>query len=207
MRVRPTPSSFFAFLFISGAIFSTMACHGRPQGYWTRPDRSQAVTNQEFPADEQGCQALVARDSVEPSQTHKAKFFAQCMQAKGYQWVAEPRSPHPLHADAQRSLLSPEQCAKGRLTVDAFGYQKCVPRGTKDGGIFEVTAPPPPRPSAITVPSGPSADAPTMEQPSHPVDGRAKDDEACRQYAKESMSGTYGVYTQCMKDKGWSPKP
>src|SRR5687768_5910877 len=110
MRIRPTPSSCLAFIFIGGALFSTIACDGSPQGYWTRPDRSQAVTNQGFPADEQGCQALVARDSVEHSQTYKAKFFAKCMEAKGYQWVAEPRGPLPLHADAQGSILPPEQC-------------------------------------------------------------------------------------------------
>lgn len=202
MGIRLFPL-FLTVAFIAGAIFGTVSCQARPEGYWTSADRSQALTNQEYPADAQRCQALVASDHLGKSQPYKARLFTQCMQARGYQWVLESRGRHPLNANAQRPPLSLEHCSRGRLTIDAFGYQKCVPSGTKEGEIFEET----PRPVPLKVPSGGRADAPVSQPTYQPSDGRSKDDELCRQYAKESMSSTYGVYSQCMTDRGWPPKP
>ncbi|MCC2642849.1 MAG: hypothetical protein K0S45_3262 [Nitrospira sp.] len=203
MHTQFTHSSFRTVAFIGGVIFGTVSCQAQPEGYWTSADKSQALTNQEYPADAQRCQSLVASDDPGQSPPYKARLFTQCMQAKGYQWIVEPGGRHPLNADAQRSPLSLDHCPNGRLTIDAFGYQKCVPSGTKEGGIFEGTT----RPTPPKVPSGPRANATILQQPRSPLDGRAKDDERCRQYAKESMSSTYGVYAQCMRDRGWPSKP
>ena len=204
MHTRSGLTSVYSFIAILGIVVGTLSCQARPEGYWTRLDRSQALTNQEYPADAEKCQAFVGSDSVEKSQAYKQKLFTQCMQAKGYQWVDEPRGRQTLNADARRFSLSPEDCSKGRLTVDAFGYQKCVPRGSKDGRVVEE---PPPRIPTMA-PSARNPNPPVVEETRQPVDGRAKDDDLCRQYAKESMSNTYGVYSQCMRDKGWlSPKP
>ena len=201
MGIRPF-SSFLTLAFIVPALLGAVACQTRTDGYWTSPNKSQALTNQEYPADSQRCQALVASDTLSESQPYKARLFTQCMQAKGYQWVVEPRGRHALNADARRSPLSLEQCSIGRLTIDAFGYQKCVPSGPKEGGVPEET--PPPAPPSFT--SGDRVEAP--DRPTdHPDDGRSKDDESCRQYAKESLSSTYGVYSQCMSERGWALKP
>ena len=107
------------------------------------------------------------------------------------------------NADAQRSPLSLEQCSRGRLTIDAFGYQKCVPSGPKEGGVSEET--PPPVPPSFTVRR--LGWKPRLDHCTTADDGRSKDDESCRQYAKESLSSTYGVYSQCMRERGWALKP
>ena len=200
MRLRSRSLAFFAFIFLWVAIGSTAACDGRPQGYWTRPDQSQAVINQEYSPDEAGCKALAQRETSQP---HKARIFSRCMASKGYQWVTEAQGPYSLLADLQRSPLSSQYCSQERLTIDAFGNQKCVPRGDREGPQLKE----PPHPTATPGPSSPGAIATTSEQKASPTDGRTKDDEHCRQYAKESMSGTYAVYSQCMRDKGWPPKP
>ena len=202
MGITPFPS-FLPLALIAAAGFATVSCQARPDGYWTNPNRSQALSNQEYPADSQRCQGLVASDTVGKSEPYKARLFAQCMQAKGYQWVVEPRGRPPLNAEAQRSPLPLEECSKGRLSIDAFGYHKCVPRGAKEGGAFAEETPQAVPPHS---PSGGRAEAPTrpLYQAS---DGRGKDDESCRQYAKESLSSTYGVYSQCMRERGWALIP
>ncbi len=199
--IRPFPS-FLALASIAAAVFGTVSCQTQPEGYWTNPNRSQALTNQEYPVDSQRCQALVASDNSSKPQPYKARLFTQCMQAKGYQWILEPRGRHLLNADAQRSPLSLDHCSTGRLIIDAFGYQKCVPSGPKEGGASEATPSPAPSP----VRSGDRVEAPV--RPTYQSsDGRSKDDESCRQYAKESLSSTYGVYSQCMKERGWALTP
>ena len=200
--MQSRPSLFFTCVFLCGAISSVVSCIAPPEGYWTSPYRSQALSNQEYSADSQGCQALVANDRFEKSASDKTDLFTHCMEAKGYQWVVEPRRPYPLNASARLNPLSIEHCSTGRLTVDAFGYQKCVPRGTKDGGTIEE----PPGQTTMKNPSSPSEIAAKLEQTSPASDDRRKDDEMCRQYAKESMSSTYTVYSQCMTDKGWPLK-
>ena len=200
--MQSRPSLFLTYVFSCGAILSIVSCGARPEGYWTSPYRSQALTNQEYSADSQRCQALVANDRLEKSHSYKTNLFTHCMEAKGYQWVAEPRRPQSLNASARLAPLSIEDCSTGRLTIDAFGYQKCVPNGTKDGGTFQ-------EPSGRTTtrtPSSTGAIAATLEQASPASDDRRKDDEVCRQYAKVSMSSTYAVYSQCMTDKGWPLK-
>jgi hypothetical protein len=202
MGIRHFPSSLAA-AFVASALLGIVSCQTRPDGYWTNPNRSQALANQEYPADSKECQALVASDTFSKTQSYKARLFTQCMQAKGYQWVVEPQGARSLNPDAQRSPLSMEHCSKGRLTIDAFGYHKCVPVGGREGGALEENHHP-------TIPSQfPSQDrAEARARPaSQPHDARARDDESCRQHAKESLSSTYSVYSQCMREKGWALQP
>jgi hypothetical protein len=203
MHLRLIHSSFLPIACIAAAMSGIVSCQAGPEGYWTSPNKSQALTNQQYPDDSRRCQALVSSDNSEKTQPYKARIFTQCMQATGYQWVVEPSGRPSLNVDARRSPLSLGDCSKGRLTIDPFGYQVCVPTGTKDGGIFEDTT----RPIPPKVPSVDRAKAPVSPPIDQRNDGRAKDDEFCRQYSKESLSSTYGVYSQCMKDKGWSPNP
>ncbi len=201
MGIRPFPSSLTA-AFVASALVGMVSCQSRPDGYWTNPNRSQALTNQEYPADSKECQTLVASDTFSKTQSYKARLFTQCMQAKGYRWVVEPQGPRSLSADAQRSPLSIEHCSKGRLTIDAYGYPNCVPVGGREGGASEEPHHPVPSQS----PSGDRAEA-RARPASQPHDERAKDDESCRQHAKESLSSTYSVYSQCMGEKGWALQP
>lgn len=202
MRIQLRSLSSLAAAIIFGAIGGTVSCQSHPDGYWTRPDRSQALTNQEYPDDSQECQAMVASNGIGKDRQYQARLFTQCMQAKGYQWLVEPRVSHSLKNASLRSSPSVVECSNGRLITDAFGYQKCVPIGMKDGGILQEAR------SAIP-PKFPLHDQtnPSTLQMTQPDDGRATHDALCRQYAKESLSGTYSVYSQCMMDKGWAPKP
>lgn len=198
MQVKLKLSSSLAVALLFSAISGTISCRSQPQGYWTRPDRAQALTNQEYPEDSKDCQAIAASNGAGRARDYQARLFTQCMQAKGYQWLVEPRVSRPKDVSL-RSAPSPVECSDGRLITDAFGYPKCVPPGGKDGEILQDVSP---------------RRYPPMEQetplPMHviqPADGRSKDDVICRQYAKESLSGTYGVYSQCMMEKGWDSKP
>ena len=184
---------------LSAVSASIISCQGHSDGYWTKPERSQALTNEEYSADSGECQAMVESNSVEEAPAYQAKLFTHCMQAKGYQWIVETRASHPVK---EAALLSAPQCSNGRLIVDAFGYQKCVPHGTKDGGILQEARRAIPPHVLSHDQAGPSTVPLTQ-----PADGQAKDDFLCRQYAKESLSSTYAVYSQCMRDKGWVAEP
>ena len=196
MRMQKILSS-VAILF--AAIGSNISCQSHPDGYWTKPDRSQALTNEEYSVDSGECQALVESTSAEEAPATQANLFTHCMQARGYKWIVETQASHPVKKAAQQAAL---QCSNGRLITDAFGYQKCVPHGTKDGGILQEArrAIPPHVHSQDHV-------SPSTVPLTQPANGQAKDDFLCRQYAKESLSSTYAVYSQCMRDKGWAAEP
>ena len=49
MGIKPFPS-FLTLAFIAATGLATVSCQARPNGYWTSPNRSQALTNQEYPA-------------------------------------------------------------------------------------------------------------------------------------------------------------
>ena len=203
MRIRLRSLSSLVAAIIFGAIGGIVSCQADPQGYWTRPDRSQALTNQEYPDDSRECHAIVASDGSGKARPYQATLFTHCMQAKGYQWMVEPRVSHPLKDASLRASPSLLHCANGRLIIDAFGYEKCVPIGTKDGGILQQAR----REVPPKIPSGDQANPSTLQPSRQPTDGRTKDDDDCRQYAKESLSSTYTVYSQCMMDRGWATKP
>lgn len=177
---------------------SIVSCQSHPDGYWTKPERSQALTNEEYSADSGECQAMVKSDGIEEAPSYKAQLFTHCMQAKGYKWIVETQGSHPVK---EAALQSTPLCSNGRRIVDAFGYQKCVPQGTKDGGILHE--------ARVVPPYGLSHDqaSPSTVPSTKPADGQAKDDVLCRQYAKESLSSTYAVYSQCMRDKGRAAEP
>ena len=188
------------------AVLGGMSCQSLPEGYWTRGDRSQALTNQQYPADSRRCEELVERDGSGKSHAYNAGLFTRCMQANGYQWIVSKPHAHPANAalEAPSHTLA---CPTGRLVNDALGYPSCVPVGAKDRGapsetvLSESVPQVPPH-----VPDDPRND-PFLEPTPQPVARRATDDGVCRQYAKESLSSTYSVYTQCMQDKGWDSKP
>ena len=177
--------------------FGTASCGTDEQGYWTKQNLSQALTNEQYPSDSRHCEAMVANDGIGRSEDYKSALYTKCMQAQGYQWVTERPDSHLL----QSSHKTPTQiplCPTGRLIVDAFGYHKCVPTGGKDRGIT-IEIPPRPlesaaKPSQENQPSVPSV--PANNEWNH-------DHEMCRQYAKDSLSSPYGVYSRCMQDKGW----
>jgi hypothetical protein len=202
MRIQLRSFSSLAAAIIFSAVGGIVSCQSHPDGYWTRPDRSQALTNQEYPDDSQECQAMAASNGMGKDRPYQARLFTRCMQAKGYQWLVEPRVSHPLKDASVRPSPSVVECGNGRLITDAFGYQKCVPIGMKDGGMLQEAR------SAMP-PKFPLHDQtnPSTLPMTQPDDGRGTDDAFCRQYAKESLSGTYSVYSQCMMDKGWASKP
>lgn len=175
------------------------SCRAHSDGYWTKPERSQALTNEVYSADSAECQMMVESNSLEETPTYKAKLFAHCMQAKGYTWIVETQKSYPVKEAAIQPAL---HCSNGRRIVDAFGFQKCVPDGTKDGGMLQEARRAIPAP-VLSHDQADSSTAPSTQ----PADGQAKDDSLCRQYAKQSLSGTYAVYSQCMRDKGWGVEP
>ena len=202
MRIPPTTPWLHTIAIALCAALGGVSCQSLPEGYWTKQDSSQALTNQQYPADSQQCEELVARDGSGKSEAYKAGLFTRCMQANGYQWIAEQPRSHPVKTALEPSP-HPLVCSTGRLITDVFGYPRCVPAGTKDGGVPPETILQVPH----QVPPDDLTDHPVLQPTPQPVAGRAMDDGACRQYAKESLSSTYGVYTQCMQDKGWGPRP
>src|ERR671921_93442 len=100
-------------------IGSIVSCQSHPDGYWTKPDRSQALTNEEYSVDSGECQALVESTSAKEAPAYQANLFTNCMQARGYKWIVETQASHPVK---EAALQSAPQCSNGRLIADAFGY-------------------------------------------------------------------------------------
>lgn len=198
MRPTRTVSLLYEAAIFVNLMLGSVSCMPQEQGYWTKPNVSQALANDQFPNDSQQCDALVAQIDAGASEDYRARFFTHCMQARGYQWIVDqPR----LHAVQTSGVASPEipLCYTERRILDEFGYYKCVPAGTKDGGSTrEMNSSPP---QAVTPSQLPATSPP---EPTKQTDQRwITDDGACRKYAKESLSSSYGIYAQCMQGKGW----
>jgi len=195
--IRP---SLWTLILAMVGVLGTVACQTDEQGYWTKQDMSQALTNEQYPSDSRHCDAIAANDTTGRSEQYKATLYAKCMQAQGYQWVIEHSQSNPSRAAENASAQIPP-CPTGRLIIDSFGYHKCVPAGGKDRGISIESVSKLPLEAVST---------PALENqpflPNAPPNERwSQDHQVCRQYAKDSLSSPYSVYTHCMQDKGWSP--
>jgi hypothetical protein len=183
---------------------SHASCQSSQQGYWTKENVAQTLTNEQYPSDSQDCDAMSAHDAKARSERYKAILYTKCMQAHGYQWVVERPRPHPL-ATAGIKPAAISDCPSGRLIVDSFGYHKCVPVGTKDKGIPIEIVPRAPIEAAGLPPPDNHFPSPVQPPQGSPTNDRWRQDhDKCLQYAKESLSSPYGVYTRCMQDRGWS---
>jgi hypothetical protein len=172
------------------------SCQSGEQGYWTKPGMSQAVTNQQYPADSEQCERIAEQDEGKTSDSVRRLRYTKCMYARGYEWVSEQSRSHAAKP-ARLESPAPLPCPGGRLIVDAFGYPKCVPPGQKDRGPDK------------EVRGSISADSPQRQtQPSVPPPAPRSDDRwitqdrECRRQAQDTLSSPYGVYTQCMQQRG-----
>ena len=184
---------------IIATLAGAISCQSNEQGYWTKQNMSQALANEQYPHDSRHCDAMAANDGSGGPEEYKATLYSKCMQAQGYQWVVENSRKPPLSGD-QASIKEISDCPTGRLILDSFGYQKCVPVGTRNGSVeigtvSSIPADALPLPSAVDQPPLSIAPAPDQWKQNH---------EACRQYSKDSLSNPYSVYTQCMQEKGSS---
>lgn len=183
-----------AALLLAGVAVLSVSCQLREQGYWTKPGMSQAVTNHLYPADSEQCERIAEQDEGRESDTARGVRYTKCMYARGYEWVSERPRSHPAKSLRQESPAPP--CPGGRIVVDAFGYPRCVPPGQKDRGLEREVR------GSVT------ADGPLMQaNPAVPPTPRSNDrwiaqDRECRRQAQETLSNPYGVYAQCMQEKG-----
>ena len=100
-----------------------VSCGPAEQGYWTKQDISQALTNEQYPADSQHCERFAAQNDGRYSDKAREKRYTKCMSARGYQWVVEEPVSFPEKSSGQSS----------RAHSCPAGYTNCVPAGTKDG--------------------------------------------------------------------------
>jgi hypothetical protein len=87
------------------------------------------------------------------------------------------------------------------MIIDSFGSQKCVPPGGKDRGPLmqarkaeaaDSASPSPARNPVEAAPPRPQTDEGDWKQR----------DTACRRQVDKSLSSPYGIYAQCMEEKG-----
>jgi hypothetical protein len=121
------------------------------------------------------------------------------MYARGYEWIVERPRSEPLTA-AARAKSGSLECQTGRMIIDSFGSQKCVPAGGKDRGPVMYSQ----KTDAVEDDQsrGPSRDPGKGSTPteSHDDDWKRRDAE-CRRHVEESLSSPYGVYVQCMQER------
>ena len=115
----------------------------------------------------------------------------------------EPGNFHRSSAE-QSELIS--SCAVGHLLVDAFGYPTCVTSDDENTGIASQAVPEPietssPVPSQATEDSSPIA---LGKKSVEENDEWHRGDFACRRRVHDSLASPYGIYEQCMQDKGLS---
>lgn len=179
---------------VSGA-----SCHQMEQGYWTKQDVSQALTNEQYPADSQRCDRMALQDEGSRSETARAALYTKCMYARGYMWVVE----EPMAQPGKTSGMAAdhvESCPTGRRIVDAYGFPKCVPIGRRDRALSPEVKGEMRRETELVstdgVAIGPSPAASSVEDDETPWVAK---DRLCRRLAQDTLSSPYGVYTQCMQ--------
>ena len=170
-----------------------VSCGTAEQGYGTKQDISQALTNEQYPADSQHCERFAAQNDGRYSDKAREKRYTKCMSARGYQWVVEEPVSFPEKSSGQSS----------RAHSCPAGYTNCVPAGTKDGGLNpEVN-------QSITQEESSYHKAESLPpNPSHQSnEKRLVEERECRHQADATLSSPYGVYVTCMQEKGWSSPP
>lgn len=192
------------------------SCQSEGQGYWTKHGVSQALTNQQYPADSEQCERFAVRDEGRNSEPARSTRYTKCMYARGYEWVDERPVSHPVTAGGSSSTQI-DSCSSGRKIVDAFGYPKCVPSGTKSRGpdkeISATIKADTPRPTDNTLSTQPAMptrsdrSGDSRNQASGNSERWALDDKLCRRQANDTLSSPYGIYAQCMREKGWPAAP
>jgi hypothetical protein len=184
---------------VIGVMLCSVACQPLEEGYWTKPDVSQSMTNEQYPNDSEHCDQVASQNSnVLPAHT-KGTLYTKCMHGRGYQWIVERPHSRPAISvgDSSIQVLA---CPTGRVIIDAFGYNKCVPAGKKDRATTPETIAQVGRkasPAQRTDDHPPKPD----EQANEPW---VREDRICRQHAQDSLSSPYSVYAQCMQEQGWS---
>jgi hypothetical protein len=170
-----------------------VSCGPAEQGYWTKQDSSQALTNEQYPADSQHCERFAAQNDGRYSDKAREKRYTKCMYARGYQWVVEEPVSFPEKSSGQSS----------RAHSCPAGYTNCVPAGTKDGRLNPEVNP------SITQEESSYQKAESLPpNPSHQSnEKRLVEDRECRHQADATLSSPYGVYVTCMQEKGWSSPP
>ena len=170
-----------------------VSCGPAEQGYWTKQGTSQALTNEQYPADSQHCERFAAQNDGRYSDKAREKRYTKCMYARGYQWVVEEPVSFPEKSSGQSS----------RAHSCPAGYTNCVPAQTKDGGLNpEVNQ------SITREDSSHQNPALLPPNPSHQsTEQRLVGDRECRRQADATLSSPYGVYVTCMQEKGWSSPP
>ena len=170
-----------------------VSCGPDEQGYWTKQDSSQALTNEQYPADSQHCERFAAQNDGRYSDKAREKRYTKCMYARGYQWVVEEPVSFPEKSSGQSS----------RAHSCPAGYTNCVPAGTKDGRLNPEVNP------SITQEESSYQKAESLPpNPSHQSnEKRLVEDRECRHQADATLSSPYGVYVTCMQEKGWSSPP
>ena len=174
----------------------SVSCGPADQGYWTKYDVSQALTNEHFPTDSHYCERVAVHNGGRDSEKMREQLYTKCMHARGYQWMVEESRSFPAKSGGQAT--SAEACPTGRRIVDAFGYPKCVPVGTKSG-----------RPNPEVRQSVTSEESSSGKNGVLPSNGPRQseewwrgEDRECRHQADVSLSSPYGVYAHCMQEKG-----
>ncbi|WP_447601163.1 hypothetical protein [Nitrospira sp. Nam80] len=192
-------------IFLFGLALLGLSCQSTEQGYWTKHGVSQALTNQQYPADSQYCERLAERTAGGSEKT-RSNLYTKCMQGRGYEWIVEESRSQPAKPTAN-STTSVEPCPTGRTIIDSFGFTKCVPFGKKSGGVspeisgtltHKETQAEPKRDSSAAV------EGTAVEVMPPPENRWRADDRACRQHAQTTLSSSYGVYAACMQEKGWA---
>jgi hypothetical protein len=186
---------------VVGLVCCTASCQSVDQGYWTKPDVSHALANEQYPDDSRQCDWLRSQSGNRLSEESKSTLYAKCMQSRGYQWIEEAPRSHPVKS-ATHSATEKQPCPTGRRIIDAYGYDRCVPAGGKGSGK---TIQPSERVAQVTEESSTaptSAGGPT-DPSEQELEEWVKEDGLCRQHARDTLSSPYGVYVQCMQGKGW----
>ena len=175
------------------AVLLCVSCGPAEQGYWTKHGVSQALTNEQFPADSQHCEHFAAQNDGRYSDKAREKRYTKCMSAREYQWVVE--EPVSLPDQSRGQSTHAQSCPAG--------YTNCIPGGTKVGGLNpEVNQ------SITREDSSHQNPALLPPNPSHQSnEQRLVMDRECRQQADATLSSPYAVYVTCMQEKGLSSPP
>lgn len=184
-----------------GLVCCTVSCQSVEQGYWTKPNVSQAVANEQYPDDSRQCEWLRSQSGSGLSEKSKSRLYAKCMESRGYQWIEEAAHSHAAKS-ATHSATQTQPCPTGRRIIDAYGYDRCVPAGGKGSGKTIQ-----PSETVAQVTEETSTTLPSTGRPTDPPEERLEEwiqeDGECREHARSTLSSPYGVYVQCMQDKGW----
>ena len=175
------------------AVLLCVSCGPAEQGYWTKHGVSQALTNEQFPADSQHCERFAAQNDGRYSDKAREKRYTKCMSAREYQWVIE--EPVSLPDQSRGQSTHAQSCPAGDTN--------CIPGGTQGGGLNpevnqSITREDSSHQNPALLPPNPSYQS--NEQ-------RLVEDRECRQQADATLSSPYAVYANCMQEKGLSSPP